>query len=63
MSRENKFSYLEAVHQDALEVARLIEQHFQKLRDAGLGAPSDLQRAQLARLSIEVQILKFKRKP
>lgn len=49
------------VFEQAHEVATLIEGHFQKLRDAGLGSASDLERAKLARLNVEVQILKLKR--
>lgn len=49
------------VYQQAHEVAHMVEAHFQKLRDAGLGAASDLERAKLARLNVEIQILKLKR--
>jgi len=50
-----------AVYESALEVAKLIEQHYQALLTAGLGTVSDSQRAQLARVTVEVQILKLKR--
>lgn len=50
-----------AVYEQALEAARLIEQHFEKLSEAGVGSQSDLQRSKLARVTVEVQILKLKR--
>ena len=49
-----------AVFQDALEVAKLIEGHQQGMFDAGVGSKSDFLRARLARVAIEVQILKAK---
>jgi len=52
-----------AIFESALEVARLIEQHYQSLSDAGIGTSSELQRAKLARVTVEVQILKLKRQP
>jgi hypothetical protein len=50
-----------AVLGDTLEISKLIESHQQAKFDAGVGSKSDLQRARLARLSVEVQILKMKR--
>jgi predicted transcriptional regulator len=52
-----------AVYEGALEVARAIEKHFQELSEAGVGSTTDLQRAKLARVTVEVQILKLKRQP
>lgn len=48
-----------AVLQQALGVAERIEKHYQLLSDEGLGSISDLQRARLARATVEVQILKL----
>lgn len=41
-------------------VARAMEKHFQQLSDGGLGSTTDLQRAKLARVTAEVQILRLK---
>ena len=50
-----------SVLDETLEIAKLIESHQQAKADANLGSRSDFQRARLARLNIEVQILKLKR--
>jgi hypothetical protein len=50
-----------AVLEQSLEVARLIEARLKTMHEAGLGARSDYCRAQLARLNVEVEILKAKR--
>jgi len=50
-----------AVLDETLEIAKLIESHQQAKSDANIGSRSYFQRARLARLNIEVQILKLKR--
>lgn len=49
-----------AVFKEALEVAKLLEDHTRTLMENGVGSKADYQRARLGRLTIEVQILKAK---
>jgi len=52
----------QTVLDDTLEIAKLIETHQQKKFDAGIGSKSDFQRARLARINVELEILKLKAK-
>lgn len=45
---------------DTLEIAKISEDFQRVSYEAGVGSKSDFQRAQLARLNVEVQILKIK---
>lgn len=49
-----------AVYQDVLEVAKMIEDRLAALYESGIGPVSEYRRAQIARLNVEIEILKLK---
>ena len=52
----------DAVLEQILGIAKLIEGHLQQQLDKGFGSKGDLERARYARLSVEVEILRAKQK-
>jgi hypothetical protein len=51
-----------SVLEQTLEVAKLVESNFQQQIDKGFGSKGDLERARFARLTVEVQLLRAKKK-
>ena len=49
-----------AIYQDVLEVAKMIEDRLAALYESGIGPVSEYRRAQIARLNVEIEILKLK---
>jgi hypothetical protein len=57
-SKEARAEVLEQV----LDIAKLIESHLEQQLKKGFGSKSDLERARLARLTVEVELLRAKSK-